>query len=193
MFDRTISMIKGLRYFIIVLMLLACSGLSFAATETTTASPLPASSTASNPLKLTIPSGMYSFGFYSDSSGIYSLDTLSLIGDVSTDVSEWGSPSYKYYAYGTFFVNWRLFTKNAFKLVLSVPKMQSASGTILPYVDFADTGMTAIVESDGLLVKTFNSGAIDVGSKQFSLRVNMKDSKSTDVYSAVITLKVIAI
>ena len=173
-------MIKGLRCFIIVLMLLACSGLSFAATETTTASPLPASSTASNPLKLTIPSGMYSFGFYSDSSGIYSLDTLSLIGDVSTDVSEWGSPSYKYYAYGTFFVNWSLFAKNAFKLVL-------------PYVDFADTGMTAIVESDGLLVKTFNSGAIDIGSKQFSLRVDMKDSKSTDVYSAVITLKVIAI
>ena len=186
-------MIKGLRCFIIILMLLACSGLSFAATETTTASPLPASSTASNPLKLTIPSGMYSFGFYSDSSGIYSLDTLSLIGDVSTDVSEWGSPSYKYYAHGTFFVHWSLFTKNAFKLVLSVPKMQSASGTILPYVDFADTGMTAIVESDGLLVKTFNSGAIDVGSKQFSLRVDMKDSKSTDVYSAVITLKVIAI
>ena len=186
-------MIKGLRYFIIVLMLLACSGLSFAATETTTASPLPASSTASNPLKLTIPSGMYSFGFYSDSSGIYSLDTLSLIGDVSTDVSEWGSPSYKYYAYGTFFVNWSLFTKNAFKLVLSVPKMQSASGTVLPYVGIADSGMTAIVESDGLLVKAFNSGAIDVGSKQFSLRVDMKDSKSTDVYSAVITLKVIAI
>ena len=184
---------KGLRYFIIVLMLLACSGLSFAATETTTASPLPASSTASNPLKLTIPSGMYSFGFYSDSSGIYSLDTLSLIGDVSTDVSEWGSPSYKYYAYGTFFVNWSLFTKNAFKLVLSVPKMQSASGTVLPYVGIADTGMTAIVESDGLLVKAFNSGAIDIGSKQFSLRVDMKDSKSTDVYSAVITLKVISI
>ena len=193
MFDRTISMIKGLRCFIIVIMLLACCRLSFAATETTTASPLPASSTASNPLKLTIPSGMYSFGFYSDSSGIYSLDTLSLIGDVSTDVSEWGSPSYKYYAYGTFFVNWSLFTKNAFKLVLSVPKMQSASGTVLPYVGIADTGMTAIVESDGLLVKAFNSGAIDVGSKQFSLRVDMKDSKSTDEYSAVITLKVIAI
>ena len=152
-----------------------------------------AASTATNPLKLIIPSGSYNFGFYSDSNGNTSIDNLSLSADVSSSQDEWGSSSYKYYAYGTFYVNWSIFTKNAVKLVLSIPKLQSTGGESLPYVDIADTGMVAVVNSDSLLVQSFNTGAIDVGSKQYSIRVDMADVKSTDTYSSVITLKVITV
>ena len=164
-------------------------GMCFAETSTV----IPAETTSTNPLKLLIPSGMYSFGFYSDANSNTSLENLSLNADVSSNMTEWGSASYKYYAYGTFYINWSVFTKNTIKLVLSVPEVSSSSGHTLPYVNVPDSGMTAIVESDGLLVKTFNSGAIDVGSKQISLRVDMKDSKSTDSYSAVVVLKVVSL
>ena len=53
--------------------------------------------------------------------------------------------------------------------------------------------MIAVVNSDSLLVQSFNTGAIDVGSKQYSIRVDMADVKSTDTYSSVITLKVITV
>ena len=52
--------------------------------------------------------------------------------------------------------------------------------------------MTAIVNYDSILVQSFNSGAVDKGSKQFSVRVDMSNVKSTDTYSAEIVLKVIS-
>ena len=159
--------------------------------ETTTIKP--AETTSTNPLKLLIPSGMYSFGFYSDANSNSSLDNLSLNADVSSNMTDWGSASYKYYAYGTFYVNWIVFTKNAIKLVLLVPEVSSSSGKTLPYVNVPDSGMTAIVNSESLLVQSFNSGAIDKGSKQFSVRVDMSNAKSTDSYSAVVVLKVISV
>ena len=76
-------------------------GMCFAETSTV----IPAETTSTNPLKLLIPSGMYSFGFYSDANSNTSLENLSLNADVSSNMTEWGSASYKYYAYETFYVN----------------------------------------------------------------------------------------
>ena len=179
------------RFVVIILLLLVFCGICFA--DTSTIEPVAAATTSTNPLKLLIPSGMYNFGFYSDANSSSSLDELTLSADVSSNMTEWGSASYKYYAYGTFYVNWSVFTKTAIRLVLSVPKITSGSGQVLPYVDIADSGMTAIGYSDSLLVQSFNTGAIDKGSKQFSVRVDMADAKSTDSYSAVVVLKVISV
>lgn len=181
-------MMKSRKSILIIIALLVFSGVCFAETLTV----VPAATTSTNPLKLLIPSGMYSFGFYSDANSTSSLETLDLTADVSSGREEWGSASYKYYAYGTFYVNWSLFTKNAIRLVLSVPKVSSSGGQELKYVDIADSGMTAIVNSDSILVQSFNSGAVDKGSKQFSVRVDMSNVKSTDTYSAEIVLKVIS-
>lgn len=155
----------------------------------------PVTSSASNPLNLVVPSGIYKFGFYDSSSRTTKKDILPLAASNATISSTgasgtWKNADFMYRAYGTFYVGWHVLSSAAFDLVLVTPELKNASNESIPYIINGDKNYTDVSDSAGSVVASFPAGAITSGSAGYYVLVDLKDAK-LQTYSAVYTLKVV--
>ena len=144
------------------------------------------SDTESKPLKLTIPSDYYSFGFYSDEAGSTGVSVLTLMYDSSSSVT---TSSNSVYASNTFYVGWTIASRYSLNIVMSVADWSSSA---ISFVAKTETGKTALAGGDNI-VSTLLAGSIVKGSKCYKATVSMDGVQTDHAYSTTVTLKVVVI
>ena len=142
--------------------------------------------TKSKPLKLTIPSDYYSFGFYSDENGSSSVSSLTLLYDTSSSVT---TSSNSFYASNSFYVGWTIASRYSLNIVMNVADWSSAA---ISLVSKTETGKTALTQGENI-VSTLSAGSVVNGSKCYKATVSMDGVQLGGSYSTTVTLKVVVI
>ena len=157
--------------------MLYCS-LTYAATES---KPI-----ESKPLKLSIPSDYYSFGFYADEEGSVGLTNLTLHYDSSSSVT---TTSNSLYASNSFYVGWTIASRYSLNILMNVGDWSPASVSL---VAKTETGKTALSVGENI-VTTLPVGTVGTGIKEYLVTVSLDGVQKDSSYSTTATLMVVVI
>ena len=142
--------------------------------------------TESEPLKLSIPSDYYSFGFYEDEGGSIGLTDLTLYYDSSSSVT---TTSNTLYASNTFYVGWTIASRYSLNIVMNVDNW---SPTSVSFVAKTETGKTALSVGENI-VTTLPVGTVGTGIKEYLVTVSLDGVQKGNSYSTTATLMVVVI
>lgn len=142
--------------------------------------------TESKPLKLSIPSDYYSFGFYEDEGGSVGLTDLTLYYDSSSSVS---TTSNTLYASNTFYVGWTIASRYSLNIMMNVDNWSPAS---VSFVAKTETGKTALSVGENI-VTTLPVGTVGTGIKEYLVTVSLDGVQKGNSYSTTATLRVVVI
>ena len=145
----------------------------------------------SKALQLVLPSDYFSFGFYKDSSGIVSADSVTLQYNSSSLDLE----SNEFYASADFFVKWTIASRSRIKITMNVSEWNpnTSGGGKVSFVSKikSGSGMNPIT-SGNIVVTDLSRGSVTSGVAGYTAAVSMKGIQynNNNTYSSTIVMKV---
>ena len=142
----------------------------------------------SKALQLVLPSDYFSFGFYKDSSGIVSADSVTLqYNSSSVDLN-----SNEFYASADFFVKWTIASRSRIKITMNVSEWTpntSGEGKVSFVSKISGSGMNPIMSGNNV-VADLARGSVTSGVAGYTAAVSMKGIQYNNSYTSTVVMKV---
>lgn len=142
----------------------------------------------SKALQLVLPSDYFSFGFYKDSSGTVSADSVTL----RYNSSSVGLTSNEFYASADFFVKWTIASRSRIKITMNVSEWTpntSGEGKVSFVSKISGSGMNPIM-SGNIVVADLTRGSVTSGVAGYTAAVSMKGIQYNNSYTSTVVMRV---
>ena len=143
----------------------------------------------SKPLQLVLPSDYFSFGFYKDSSGTVSADSVILrYNSSSVDLT-----SNEFYASADFYVKWTVASRSRIKITLNVSEWfpNTFGDGKVSFVSRIESGsgMNPVM-SGNIVVADLTRGSVTSGVAGYTAAVSMKGIQYNNSYTSTVVMRV---
>lgn len=143
----------------------------------------------SKALQLVLPSDYFSFGFYKDSSGTVSADSVTL----RYNSSSVGLTSNEFYASADFYVKWTIASRSRIKISLNVSEWSPnifGDGKV-SFVSRIEPGSVMNpVMSGNIVVADLTRGSVTSGVAGYTAAVSMKGIQYNNSYTSTVVMRV---